>query len=158
MHLERIIVFIAINFLAACAPATQELPRSGLPDTGQPAIHAVTDGKLRELMNQMNALMFDRFTTQPQLDQERRAYALKMAKTANTLSTTSVHIRSRLPELNLNEGEQATFLALAGKLHDQAKKLESQASQNQIDNIAATLDQISHTCSACHALFRESQH
>jgi hypothetical protein len=110
------------------------------------------------MMNEMNTLVFDRFTTQPDLDRERRAYALRMAKTADTLSTTADHIRSRLPALNLNESEQATFLALAGKLHDQAKLLEAQASHNQIDAVPATLDQITATCSSCHALFRKLGH
>ncbi|MBS1213418.1 MAG: hypothetical protein H6R26_2035 [Proteobacteria bacterium] len=140
--------------LSACSTPTEPLPRSGLPDTGRPALHAVTDAKLRELMNQMNTLIFDRFTAQPELDRERRAYALRMAQTANTLSETVDHIRSRLPELSLNESERITFLAVADKLHDQAKTLEFQANHNQIDAITATLDQITATCSSCHALFR----
>ena len=148
------VIFIGSLFLSACNTTPQQLPRSGLPDTGRPALHAVTDARLRQLMNQMNSLMFDRFSTQIELDNERRAYALRMAKDANTLSRTTDHIRSRLPELHLNDSEQATFIALANKLHDQAKILEFQASHNQIDAIPPTIDQITGTCSSCHALFR----
>jgi hypothetical protein len=106
-------------------------------------------------MDQMNSLMFERFMAEPDIDRERRNYALKIADAADELGATVDVILSRLPALNLSPDEQTTFRALAVKLRDQADTLKAQAKLNRIDSIEQTLDQTSATCSSCHALFRK---
>jgi len=103
----------------------------------------------------MNALMFERFMAEPDIDRERRNYALKIVDAADKLGSTVDGILSRLPALNLKPDEQTTFRALAVKLHEQANTLKIQAEHNRIDIIGQTLDQTTATCSSCHALFRK---
>ncbi|MDD1623013.1 MAG: cytochrome c [Methylococcaceae bacterium] len=146
---------IGATLLSACTATSQPAAPAGLPDTGQPALHAVSDARLRELMDQMNALMFERFMTQPEIDRERRIHAQKMADAAEKLGSAIDAILSRLPALNLNQDEQLTFRALAGKLGEQAHALNAQAKLNHIDNIEPMLDQMTATCSSCHTLFRK---
>lgn len=155
MTLQPLIVFTGAMLLSACAWTQKPSGQTGLPDTGRPALHAVSDARLRELMDQMNSLMFERFMAEPDIDRERRNYALKIADAADELGATVDVILSRLPALNLSPDEQTTFRALAVKLRDQADTLKAQAKLNRIDSIEQTLDQTSATCSSCHALFRK---
>lgn len=155
MKLQNLAIVIVATLLSACTSTSQPTTHSGLPDTGQPALHAVSDARLRQLMDQINGLMFDRFKTEPDIDRERRNYALKMADAADKLGSTVDVILSRLPALNLNPDEQTAFRALAGKLRAQASILNTQAKLNHIDAIEPTLEQITATCSSCHSLFRK---
>jgi hypothetical protein len=147
--------FIGACLLSACTATTKSIPEAGLPDTGKPALHAVSDARLRELMDRMNTLMFERFMAEPDIDRERRLYAVQIADAASQLGSTVEVILSRLPALNLSSEEQTVFRALAGKLHEQAETLQAQAKLNRIDSIEQTLNQTSATCSSCHALFRK---
>lgn len=144
------------SVLAGCVPPPSTTTHvSKLPDTGSPALHAVSDAKLRELMDRMNSVMLDRFLTQPEIDKERGRYAQKMVEAARRLDSTVHFILARLPALQLNDAEQTTFRALANKLHEQAQLLQHQAPQAHGEDITATLDQIANTCTSCHALFRK---
>ena len=148
-------VFIGATLLSSCTATSHFNAQTGLPDTGKPALHAINDARLRELMDQMNSLVFERFMAEPDIDRERRQYALKIADAANELGSTVGSILSRLPALNLNPDEQTAFRALAVKLREQADTLKLQAKLNHIDAIEPTLNQTAATCSSCHALFRK---
>lgn len=154
MTLQHLAIFMGATLLSACTSTPQPASQAGLPATGQPALHAVSDARLRELMDQMNSLMFERFITEPDIDRERRLYARKIADAADKLGLTVDAILWRLPALNLNPDEQGTFRALANKLREEANALNTQAKLNQIDAIEPMLDQITVTCSSCHTLFR----
>jgi hypothetical protein len=155
MTLQNLAIVIVATLFSACTQTSPPATHTGLPDTGRPALHAVSDTRLRELMGHMNNLMLERFITQPDIDRERRNYALKMADAADKLGSTVDAILSRLPALNLNPDEQTAFRALAGKLREQAKALNTQAELNHIDAIEPMLDQLATTCSSCHTLFRK---
>ncbi len=127
----------------------------GRSETGQPALHAIQDKQLRELMARMDALMQERFMTEPELDAERRKYAQRIAENAQTLSQTVDNILARMPSLQLSTDEQHTFQALAQKLAEQSRLLQDQAKSNQIDAVSNSLHQINTTCTSCHALFRK---
>ncbi|QPK63834.1 cytochrome c [Methylomonas sp. LL1] len=155
MTLQHLAIFIGSGLLAACAGTPPASSQTGLPDTGTPALHAVSDTRLRELMDSMNSLMFERFMAEPDIDHQRRIYALKIADAADKLGATVDSILSRLPALNLSPEEQTVFRALAVKLREQTESLKAQAERNQIDAIEPALDQVAATCSSCHALFRK---
>lgn len=127
----------------------------GHSETGQPALHAIQDKSLRELMARMDALMQERFMTEPELDAERRKYAQRIAENAQTLSQTVDSILARMPSLQLSTDEQHTFQALARKLAEQSRQLQVEAKSNSIDAVDNTLHQINTTCTSCHALFRK---
>lgn len=153
--MRRIPLSLVLWSMAACSTAPEQHTPTSLPNTGQPALHALHDTRLRDLMAEMNSLMFERMRTELELDQERRQRARQIAASAAGLTRTIDAIVATLPRLNLNPGEQTTFIALANKLRGQTKLLEEQASRNQIDAMPATLDQMASTCTACHQLFRK---
>lgn len=152
----KVSIFTAVMLLAAgCSSKPAHIVEGGRSDTGEPALHAVHDQQLRELMSRMDILMQERFMTETQLDEERRKYALQIADSAASMSQTVNSIIGKLPSLALQSGEQVAFLALANKLKQQATQLQQLARQNQIDAIDDELHQINTTCSSCHALFRK---
>lgn len=146
---------ILVSLLSACSTNSDSHRHDMLNDTGQPALHAVRDRQLRDLMDRMNSLMMERVMNEQELDVERRKQAKKIQQVADNLADTSSVILQRLPELNLHQDDQISFRALAGKLNQQAKQLKQQAERNAIDAIPATLEEMRATCTACHALFRK---
>ena len=148
-------LILALSFAACSNQKIAPASDGGHSETGQPALHAVKDGQLRELMDRMDSLMQERFMTETQIDEERRKYSRRIAETALGLSKTVDAIIAKMPSLSLQAQEQTTFLALANKLHLQTERLRELATHNQIDAIDDSLHQINTTCTSCHALFRK---
>lgn len=157
--MNRPIFLILFLFtLWSCAEHPSHSVRTaGRKETGQPALHAVRNSRLRELMDRMNNLMQERFLTEPELDAERRKYAVQISSTAQDLSKAINTLPSTLPALRLSAAEQTIFLALVSKLRTQSQSLQEQADKKRLDDIPNTLEQIDTTCMSCHALFRKLQ-
>lgn len=157
--MNRSILLIPLLFtLLSCADSPpHSVSAAGRKETGQPALHAVRNDRLRELMDRMSNLMQERFLTEPELDIERRKYALQISSTAQDLAKTIDTLPSTLPALQLSTSEQTIFVALVSKLRDQTQTLREQAEKNRLDDIANTLEQMNTTCMSCHALFRKLQ-
>jgi hypothetical protein len=155
MRRPELLAITLLSALAACdSPPPRPLP-SGLLDTGQPALHAVSDTRLRELMNRMNSLMFERFVAEPDRDRQAQQDTRDIAQAAESLGKSIDGILARLPSLGLSESEQVTFRALADKLRSQAGELRQQAVNHQLEDLSANLAQIHATCTTCHGLFRQ---
>ncbi len=149
-------VLMLLTLTACYSPGSQfHSELGGRSETGRPALHAIQDKQLRELMGRMDALMQERIMSETERDQERRKYAQRIAANAKNLGQTVDSIIDRLPSLQLTSDEQHTFLALAQKLREQSLQLEEHAQQNQIDSINSTVHVINTTCTSCHALFRK---
>jgi hypothetical protein len=139
--------------LAGCA----DLPEPALPDTGNPALHAVHDAELREAMAEMNRLMFERMRTETELDRDRRREALRIAAAAAALRQTVGAIVFGSSRLDLKPGEDAAFLGFASKLREQLAELEDAALRNHIDALPGAVQRIEYTCTGCHGLFRQAK-
>lgn len=150
---QPILLIPLLLALTSCADST---PHS-VSDTSHsdPALHAVRDKQLHELMSRMNSLMQERYMTEPELDAERRKYAQRVAKSAQDMSQTLDAILASSTSLKLSKTEESTFQALTEKLRKQTQELQKQGEQNRMDLIPGTLEQINTTCNSCHALFRK---
>jgi cytochrome c556 len=155
--MKNLYLLAVVLIFSACSSSGNQHAHieGGRSQTGQPALHAVRDNQLRELMARMDSLMQERFMTEQQLDVERRKYSRQIGEAARNLSVNVGTIIASMPGLQLNAGEQATFLALASKLRDEAQQLQELAEQNHIDAISDGLHEINTTCTSCHALFRK---
>lgn len=151
----KVYLFIlSVSTLAACSN-----PGGGVYEHinghSEPALHAVYFNRLHELMDKMDVLVLDRFTTQPELDKERRKYAQGVAHNAESMQQTIGKIIERMPPLQLTDSERQTFLALAQKLSEQSRLLQEQAELNYIDALDDIVCQINMTCRSCHTLLRK---
>ncbi len=147
-------LFACLSFLCACASSPEN--NLSMMSTDNPALHAVQNGELRELMDRMNCLMMERFMTEHEMDIERRRHANQIIETARNLSATAKMLIVKLPALDLNAGEQQAFHHLADKLGQNADKLQKQAENHLFTAMSDTLHDIQATCLACHTLFRKS--
>ncbi|WP_197492620.1 cytochrome c [Methylomonas methanica] len=146
-----------VLILSACSNQSNQHAHleGGRIQTGQPALHAVRDNQLRELMDRMDNLMQERFMTEQQLDVERRKYSRQIGEAARNLAANVEIMIAAMPGLQLNAGEQTAFIALANKLRDEMRQLQLITEQNHIDAIPDSLHEINTTCTSCHALFRK---
>ena len=146
-------VIVTLIVLTACVSG----PKPSASNATGPALHAVQDKRLRELMAEMNSLILsEKEMTDLQRDVRLRKYDLKMAETAAAMGKTVDAIVATLPSLKLSGTEQTTFLALADKLRREALSLRELAGKTQSDAIPAEMERIAETCKACHQLFRTS--
>lgn len=146
------LLLLSCGFLVACS--SQPELNSPTP-ASLPALHAVQDQELRELMGRMNGLMMERFMTEHEMDIERQKYARQIIGASKTLEATAQALLNKLPDLGLNADEQTAFRNLAQKLGQQAHNLQNQAENRAFNSVSATLHEMQSTCMACHTLFRK---
>ena len=135
----------------------QNVHSSEPPDTGEPAMHAVQNNRLQQVMQQINSLVYSQLSSEINLGQERQIKTKEIARIAGELAASEKSMIETMPSLNLKPNEEATFIALAEKLRLSAVQMETLARQNQLQGIPATLDNITNTCTSCHVLFRKSR-
>jgi len=148
-------ILVAIVVLLGCSASPQTRYPNTLHDTGNPALHAVQNERLSDLMLRMNALVFEQIRTEIEIGQDRRRKTLRIAEAAGKLQQSVDLIVAVQPSLNLEQHESVAFVALANKLKKQAIQLENLARDNQIEALAESMTQITNTCKACHSLFRK---
>ncbi|AEG00791.1 cytochrome c [Methylomonas methanica] len=146
-------ILAAITFCGCSASLVQD-EFSDSRGNDQPALHAVQDQELRELMDRMNGLMLERFMTEHEMDVVRGKYTRQIIETAKTLQITAGSLVDKIPSLNLTTDEAKAFRNLARKLSQHAKTLEAQAEHGGLNAIPGTLHEMKSTCMACHTLFR----
>jgi hypothetical protein len=127
------------------------------PETGEPAMHAIQNNRLQQVMHQINSLVYAELSNEINLDQERQIKAQEIARIASELASSEKSIIETMPALKLKPAEGDTFVALAEKLRMGAVKMEELARQNQLQRIPETLENITNTCTSCHVLFRKSR-
>lgn len=148
---------VGLSAVVACsATDDRQLPASGLTKTGTPSAHAIQDARLRNLMREIDHLMFERMRTELEIDQARRRKAAQIGRIAHEMAQTVAGIADSLPRLSLETDQQAMFLTLADQLQNEIRMLKTQAEHNYIDAIPGTLERIATVCAQCHALFRET--
>ncbi|MGR8929154.1 MAG: hypothetical protein ACU836_00835 [Gammaproteobacteria bacterium] len=150
--------FVLIGCLSsACSSQSVYTGDSVIIQSGvQPALHAVQDRELRDLMDRMNALMMERYMTEQEMDVQRARFADRIVEASGLLAGTADRLVSKLPELGLNDQEASAFRILADKLRQQATLLAKQAENRSYNAISRTLHEMTSTCMACHTLFRKS--
>jgi cytochrome c556 len=145
----------AILLIPAGSCASPRPPAVELDDTGRPALHAVHGKRLRRVMKRMESLLQERQRTQPELDEERRAYAEDAAEIADDLLVSARYISEAESDLDLSSEERAVFLALQEKLVRQVRTLQALARQRTTRDLPSAFDQLTTTCNACHSNFRD---
>ncbi len=142
--------------LWSCSQTAEQHYETRLADTGKPALHAVHNDRLRELMGAMGGKALDQLPQEmepglasgPNLD-EVSAIATSLAKTARELPAVG-------GDAGLSEQDRNVFDALCKKLDEEATALATCAKRQDPAGARAKLDQIISTCNACHSQFRFS--
>lgn len=151
-------LFVGLCLISACStPSEHKTAFNKRLNSENPALHAVHDQDVRELMDRVNGVMMERFMSEHEMDIERRKYANQIIEAAKNLSETSKTLVYKIPHLDLNPEEQTAFHSLADKLDLSAHTLQKQAEEHSFSAMSGTLHEVSSICMACHALFRKNE-
>lgn len=146
-------VVVAVS-TTACAWSEKDRYRARLEQTGKPAQHAVHGKRLRALMQDLEALLFERQRTQIEIDADRRRYFEQTVEVADGLLESAEHIAEAVDDLRAED--RAGFIALQTKLVSQTRALRALAEAGRADAVAAQYDTITTTCNSCHSSFRDT--
>ncbi len=148
------VVGLSILVFAACSQSPRQRYERKLADTGKPAIHAVHDEWLRQLMADLREIALEQITQEMEPGLAGGPKADEIADIAECLAETSREIPTVLQDVRLSSEDQRFFKALSNKLAAQALELAGLARQNEVPAMEAKLDEMISTCNACHNSFR----
>lgn len=150
--LIQLMVLACVTFSLSCRNCMSGWKGS----TREPALHAVHNEQLREIMTQLGEL------TQPgmpqELDEGGQGFASlgEVQDAAKSLAEASAAIAMVADELDLTDEEGTTFLALADRLAQEAIQVRDHARRGHARDARRAMQAMSATCVACHGLFRSS--
>ncbi|BBL70974.1 hypothetical protein [Methylogaea oryzae] len=136
---------------AGCAPTPGQRQSADAPR------HGLHEERLRQLMQEMNALMFERYLTQPDIDRQRRSKAREIAAAAAAMADTLKEIQLSRTRLPLNATEHTLFATLTDRLSQQIQQMRQQAESGQTESLPQIREDMRATCAACHLLFRDNR-
>lgn len=136
--------------LAACSTA-QDRYRQRLADTGKPAMHAVSQDRLREIMKTIR--------NYPPLQGNSAAHVVEQTlddvrAVARDMAQSAGHISGIADSLGLSAEEKATFVKLAARLGNDSRELSRIPNGSSVEMVRGRIDRIEATCDACHGMFR----
>ena len=150
-----IICVVSGLFLGACTSRIEPLPDVGLGRSSTTPKHAIRSDRLRNIMREMEMLMFERMYTELALEKELARHAEEFGHAAGELAATAHNIKAVLPGIDLAPENRIVFQALADDLATQANDLARVAAEQQYGAIAAQYERVTHICAGCHSLFRD---
>lgn len=158
MSRARWIGAAVLLFACSCLSVRQDGGRLPLPTvaTGKATRHAVDSAQLRDVMSELRGLSLDRLPQELENPGGRQSRLRETVSIAAALSNASTRISSVAADVGLNAEQQATFLAFASRLGDEARTLSGEASRGESRRLGRTMDAINATCVGCHNLFRDS--
>ncbi len=144
----------AIALASSCIQPSQRPYESKLANTGKPALHAVHDQRLRELMAGLSGTVLERMPQELEPGFAGKAKRRDIARIAESLAESSRRIPGVLEQVRMGGEDRRVFEALAAKLHDEAAELATLAKRSDVPGMRTKLDEIITTCNACHNSFR----
>ena len=153
LAIGSVIVITALVSMG-CASSNNRYVKPSLEQPGKPSMSALSDQRLRTLMNDLNDLVFEQLYTELELDRLRSRYALRIAELTQKRVVAIENLAQSENKLGLDQQEEQMFRKLTRQLHDQAQELEQLALAEQTENIRPALDRMIDTCNGCHQLFR----
>lgn len=136
----------------ACGETSSKVAyQKRLADTGEPALHAVHNARLQELMARI-----DRLTTQGDYARslELEQSADEAIEVGESLVKDAATMYEFKEQLELSCEEQLVYEKMATKLRMQAESYLDSAKRKDFDGMEHTLETMVRTCDACHSTFR----
>ena len=143
-----------LALLSSCIQPSQRPYERKLANTGEPALHAVHDQRLRELMAGLSDMALDRMPQELEPGAASKAKRRDIARIADSLAVTSLRIPRVLEQVRMGGEDRRVFEALAARLNDEAAQFAKLARSNDLPGMRTKLDAMIITCNACHKSFR----
>lgn len=136
-----------------CAPPPQVRYEERLEETPAPAVHAVHEQRLRELMQDLDRLRDERLPKVLDPRVETRRQARTVEQVAQAMAESAPAIAAAVPP-DLEPADQQEFRRLAAELGSRSRALADEAASLTTAQRRERLAEIDRTCGRCHARFR----
>ena len=145
-----LLCFIFINYnpaLSADETATDIKTKKAI-------LHALHSEDVRNIMRRLKLLIYERETTELELEKLRRDQLRLLVEETRELAGTAENLPDIASLKTLNEEERVTFTAMANQLYDITVEMEKAMDANHQQDLDAAYLKLQETCSTCHKLFR----
>lgn len=139
--------------LAACA-ADRAGGKVELANTGNANLHAVSDERLRVIMQELKSLTIDRFDSALEIEKQQARYFRKWAEVAEAVGKSARRIPQTGAAGEMTPGQRAEFLGFAQRLVDQAAQMKRLADSGDGRTLRLQMRSMITTCNSCHDRFR----
>lgn len=141
-------------FFSACSGKYEELPELK-KDANEPFMHKVESQKLKNVMHELNHLVFERFYSEIDRDKMRVRYSNEIASIVSSITSDVKKIETLENELNLNENQKIIFMRYVRELRESGEELKAIANSAQTESIKPVLNKMVNSCNSCHEQFRK---
>lgn len=158
---------VALTLVYACTTATVvasgcgrsavSVYRERLATSPAPVEHAVHDERLRQLMRRIERFSPERLSPAVDTDEERMRRVADIVEVSRAMAQSAPAIVATSASLDLTPDEHESFEALAGQLRQQSLALANAAPTAPNGELQQRLEEIDHTCQACHQQFRATR-
>jgi len=145
---------LGVFVLGSCNPSGREGAGEGLVGLDKPASHAVLSDDLRLAMRDVLSGSYEQIRAEVGMGDRPAPNMSRVEATAASLARSADRICDILTGVRMGDADRQAFVALAGRLRQEATDLSNEASRNDLEDARATMTKITATCNACHTAFR----
>lgn len=140
----------------ACKPQSRTDVIEDVSHHTEPVAHIKHSERLSMVMREINELSLSRLPQEMGTSLSQRRRMASIGAIAERLSQSALELPKYANELDLTDDQRASFIKLAGFLHEEARELGAIAHEGAKPAfVQAKLNEMVSTCNACHHLFRD---
>jgi hypothetical protein len=150
---------IATNTIIAAGVAVLVWGCANPPDPSleskiTPENHAKASTQMKRAMHEMYTILYNRYSSELERDDERRRYAMKLSQRVLLISEEirNYPIQSGRSEFSDPE-KRAAFMSLADRLRGHGEAIEKSASNYHFRILGEEIKSMVQTCNRCHVQF-----
>ncbi|ATX79689.1 Cytochrome C' [Mariprofundus aestuarium] len=155
--MRKLSVFAGLLFITLLTQSCASDPSSGraeLKNTGEADIHAVSDERIKVLMQNLKAQTYNRYDSALESEKEQAKYFREIADIAEEVGRSAKSVAFLGVQQPLNQSERVKFLGFADKLSSQAGEIKVLADSGKDRALRNKMNQMIGTCNSCHDNFR----
>ena len=119
--------------------------------------HMIESDKLKELMREMDMVVYDRLKSELQRDNIRRRYALTLVDEIKKLAFHVEEVDHYELSIDTANGDMKLFKSYAKELYKNAQEIRDIAQNYELEKLPTSLKNIEKTCNSCHIHFRDGK-
>ena len=149
-----LISLLFISFLIQSCASDHSSGRDELESTAKADIHAVSDERIRVVMQNRKALTVNRYDSALESEKGQAIYFREIADIAEAVARSAKSVAFLGAQQPLNRSERETFLGFADILSSQAGEIRVLADSGRDYELRKKMNQMTGTCNSCHDNFR----
>ncbi len=151
--LSKILIsLLFMLMLSSCSQKSNSVVEAKC-DKSDSECHMIESRELRELMHELNMVVYYRLKSELERDNIRRRYALTLAQTIKNLALKIKNIDYKKFTNKLSKEDLSIFKAYSQVLYSSSNKIEIIAKRYEFEKLPHELDSLQNICTSCHSKF-----